>query len=150
MSDSLREIILSTWVTALNTGAPIGVPALVRDRWFDIDAPATPALLLAGWEDDPRPSQEPDEPHFQRELKATFELWAKAASPLTASQAVDQMTQWIQKTLCGIPDSGSALAGKVIRVRLGKAAAITLKNDVCRAYVEVVAEYRVIVDDATT
>jgi hypothetical protein len=151
MSYTIPEQILQATVTALNaTGKPAAVPATQRDRWLDLDtdSDSIPALLLSGWEDLTLPNQQEDGPIDRRRLVATFELFAKGSSGVTASQAVDAMVQWISR-LAGPVELGSTFAGLAIRVRVPEKAAVVAKGNICRALLRLAFDYRTLVADAT-
>jgi hypothetical protein len=147
---SVPEQILQGFATLLALNKPAAVPALARDRWLDIDSVDAPAMYIAGWEDDPDPEQGVDRPIDVRRLKVTFVLFGKKSTGVTASQAVDVMVQWIQAQLNGIPEGETnPLLRIVLRVSIGKKAAVVEKGVICRALVEVVADYRVLMKDVT-
>jgi hypothetical protein len=150
MSWSIPEQIIQGFATLLAAARPSTVPALERDRWVDLESVVAPVMCIAGWEDDPDPEQAPDLPIDQRRLKVTFVLFGKKTSTATASQAVDVMVQWITAQLNGIPEgSTNPLLRIVYRVKIGKKVAVVEKGDVCRAILEVIADYRVLMKDVT-
>jgi hypothetical protein len=151
VSYSLPETILQGYLTLLNgVTKPSTVPALQRDRWYDLDSVDAPVMYIAGWEDDPVEGQDADSPIDRRQLKSTFVLFGKKATGVTPSQAIDAMVQWITAQLDGIPEGATnPLLRIVMRVRIGKKAAVVEKGDICRCVVEVVADYRVLTKDVT-
>jgi hypothetical protein len=149
MSDSIQEVIVAAFVTALNTGTPSGVPQVERARWIDLDAVRGPIMNLSGWLDEPDPNQTQDSPIDVRQLRVAFDLYGKKSSSVAVGKSTDAMRQWLVKALCGTWESG-ALAGKVFRVRLGKTVGYVEKGDVFRAGIEIVVDYRTLVADATS
>jgi hypothetical protein len=149
VSDSIQEVILAAFVTALNTNTPSGVPLTERARWVDIDAVREPIMSLAGYLDDPDPNQKQDAPIDVRQMKVAFDLYGKKSSTVAVGKSTDLMRQWLIAALCGTWETGT-LAGKVYRVRLGKTVGYVEKGDVFRAGVEIVVDYRTLVNDSTS
>ena len=151
MSYTVPEQIIQATVVALNAGGkPSEVPPTERDRWLDLDtdSDSIPALLLSGWEDSTLPNQQEDGPIDRRRLVVTFELFAKGAAGVTASQAVDYMVQWVSR-LAGPVVVGSPFEALVIRVRVPEKAAVVAKGNICRAILRLAFDYRTLVADAT-
>ena len=114
---SVLEASIAALVTALNTGRPVAVPVIERDRWIDVQAgpTAAPVIALTGWEDEPEPGQNADRVMDQRRARLNFEIYGTAVSPLTASQVIDESVQWIGSK-CGPVDANSggfATAGAI-------------------------------------
>lgn len=150
MSASVLEATLAALVSALNTGRPAGVPVIERDRWVDVEAgPATmPVVALTGWEDEPHSNQNDDRLVDFRTVKVNFEIYAVGGATTTASQAVDEIVQWIA-TQCGTTEGNALVATGAIRAAIEKKIAVVGKGNVCRCLVEVAIDYRNLVNDLT-
>jgi hypothetical protein len=122
---SVAEQIIALVVTALAAGRPAGIPQMERDRVFDLEQPALPALLLTAYEErlsraqEAGVDQDPDDCSEERALVLHFELYAQGAAGVAPSLATDAMAVWIIRKLCGEVGSASPFFNLADRVRPG-------------------------------
>lgn len=147
---TIFEGVLAAFVTALNTGRPVTVPAIERDRWIDVEAgPAsTPAVAVTGWEDEPVPDQNPDRNLDLRRAKVVFEIYASTTPTATAAASIDAALEWIGSK-CGPVDAGALASAGAHRLTFGKRAAVVGKGNTMRCLAEVAIDYRNLVNDLT-
>lgn len=150
MSASICEAVIAALVTALNTSRPVGVPTFERDRWVDVEAgPSTmPVAIVAGYKDEPLPEQDGNRMMDLRRVRVAFELYTIGGGSFTASAAADEIVQWIG-TKCGVELSAGLVSAGAHRITLEERVAVVAKGNVCRCSVELLIEYRNLINDLT-
>jgi hypothetical protein len=162
MNDSVRESAIALMISRLagdiTTLLPTGIPVATRNIWTDVEGMPSemPALGILGFEDGWYGSETDvpqrsmlKSPVVPRTLRVNFGLWAVAESSVTASQWIDRMAQWIQARLCGVTEHGGPFAKIAEQIQIGRMTEVPGQGGVVRGLVEVILDYRTLVNDAT-
>lgn len=149
---TVLESCIGALVTVLNTSRPADVVPIERDRWVDVEVGtgAVNVITLASFEDEPEPDQHADRVVDQRRAKLGVEIYTSPAGAVTAAAAADAAVAWIGSK-SGPVDAGSgalATAG-LVRLTLGKRAAVVGKGGAVRTFLELQLEYRNLTKDLT-
>lgn len=158
---SIAEQVIAVALARLSEGRPAGVPALQRDRVFDLetgpDASDLPAMLLVGYEEklpvaremgvDPSPCDRDE----TRSLVLQFALYGQAGEGRTATQATDLMAAWIVARLCGEVGRDSPFYGLADLVRPGPRVSQLAKAAMpfCLTGLEIIVSTSYLTDDLT-
>lgn len=102
---TVREQIMETLITTLNTGRPVDVPVAERLRFLSIDSDQLPVMVVAPIREETARVAAGFAPLAQRRLVVAVRLYVKGATgpaPLAVDALAEPMLAWIVKQLVGM------------------------------------------------
>lgn len=98
---SIRDRIIAAAITALNTGAPGGVPTAERVRTADLEPSDLPSIIVYPTRTSPDPLGGGERNAVRARLSFNVECRAAGTGSIRPDEAIDPLCVWVIKALGG-------------------------------------------------